>query len=67
METARMKEEEGEDTRHKNKLNSSMKYGRKKRGRYGGRGRGGSPKQGLTSAKDPTIGLIEGCESPTIN
>ena len=37
-----------------------MKYGRKELGII----RGGSPKQGLNSAKDLTIELPEGSESP---
>ena len=36
-----------------------MKYGRKDRGHYKGK----SPKQGLTSAKDPTIELPEGANN----
>ena len=38
-----------------------MKYGRKERGHYKG---GESPKQGLISAKELTIELPDGCESP---
>ena len=37
-----------------------MKYGRKERGHY----KGGSPKQGLTNAKDLPIELPEGRKSP---
>ena len=40
---------------------NSIKYGRKERGHY--KGGGGSPKQGLTSAKDLTIELPKERES----
>ena len=57
MGTARMKWEEETDTRVMQE--SSKKYGRKERGHEGK-----SFKQNLTSAKDLTIDLPEGRESP---
>ena len=56
METTRVKEEEGSNTR----IIGSMKYGTKERGHY----KGGKSQTTPTSAKDLTIGLSEGRESP---